>query len=117
MDNIIKFEPQNNVLSNQEIETLFKGLIKLVEKNTEQKLKNAGSINNKASNASQNSNVYNFSSAISNINSTKYMKLNSVNDIVSQANKKIDNDTSNNVSKSVEKSNANDSISQDNVNI
>ncbi len=40
MDNILTLNNQNSVLTDEEIETLFKGFIKLVEKNTEQKLKN-----------------------------------------------------------------------------
>lgn len=40
MENILTLNNTQNVLSQEEIETLFKGFIKLVEKNTEQKLKN-----------------------------------------------------------------------------
>lgn len=40
MENIITLNRQNNILTQEEIETLLKGFIKLIEKNTEQKIKN-----------------------------------------------------------------------------
>lgn len=41
MDNVLTLNKNNSVLSDSEIESLFKGFIKLVEKNTEQKLINS----------------------------------------------------------------------------
>lgn len=39
MDNILTINNQKDILSQEEIETLLKGFIKLIEKNTEQKVK------------------------------------------------------------------------------
>ncbi len=46
MDNVLTLNKNNNVLTQEEIETLFKGFIKLVEKNTEQRLKNSLALKN-----------------------------------------------------------------------
>ena len=44
-ENILTLNNNQNILSQEEIESLFKGFIKLIEKNTEQKIKNMCNLN------------------------------------------------------------------------
>ena len=46
MENIITLNNKKQILTQEEIETLLKGFIKLIEKNTEQKIKQALSVEN-----------------------------------------------------------------------
>lgn len=116
MDNIIKFEPQNNVLSNQEIETLFKGLIKLVEKNTEQKLKNAGVLSQEKIDTNSKAKVYNFSSAIKSINNTDLADKTVTNDSISHQKSNTDITLNSNSANCSQKPGVNDISSQLNNN-